>query len=128
MKCPVCERSLAPTLSICPTCGAMRNDTVREELQTKITSGPLPGAIPRPDAPIPRPQQPARQQVAPPPVRQSVAPPVPARPPVRSITAGLVAPKTSPTLVDFQNKNAKLPDWRIQLQNAVQQRKGGSGS
>ena len=47
---------------------------------------------------------------------------------MRKVTAGLSASKTSPTLVDFQNKNAKLPDWRIQLQNAVQQRKGGSGT
>src|SRR6186997_3025821 len=115
MNCPVCERSLAPTLSICPTCGAMMNDTVREELQTKITSGPLPGAIPKPQTPIHRPEQPVRQHAAPSPMRQSVAPPpVPARAPFKTITAGLVAPKTSPTLVDFQNKNAKLPDWRIQ--------------
>jgi len=129
MNCPVCERSLAPTLSICPTCGAMMNDTVREELQTKITSGPLPGAIPKPQTPIHRPEQPVRPHAAPSPMRQSVAPPpVPARAPFKTVTAGLVAPKTSPTLVDFQNKNAKLPDWRIQLQNAVQQRKGSPGS
>jgi uncharacterized RDD family membrane protein YckC len=30
--------------------------------------------------------------------------------------------------VGFQNKNATLPEWRIQLQNAVQQRKGGSAA
>jgi hypothetical protein len=35
--CPVCKRDLAPTLSICLTCGAMINDTVREELETKIS-------------------------------------------------------------------------------------------
>ena len=37
MMCPVCKRDLAPTLSICMTCGAMINDTVREELETKIS-------------------------------------------------------------------------------------------
>ena len=36
MNCPVCKRELAPTLSICLTCGAMMHDTVREELETKI--------------------------------------------------------------------------------------------
>lgn len=113
MNCPVCERSLAPTLSICPTCGAMRNDTVREELHKKISSGPLPAVSPRPEPRAFRPPQPVRVTPTPPPS------------PVRTVTAGLVAPKTSPTLVDFQNKNATLPDWRIQLQNAVQQRKGG---
>jgi uncharacterized RDD family membrane protein YckC len=108
MNCPVCDRSLAPTLSICPTCGAMMRDTVREELQTKIT----PGGAPKLEAQS-RPVVPA----------STPAPPAPRL--KRVDTAGLVAPKTSPTLVEFQNKNAPLPDWRIQLQNAVQQRKGG---
>src|ERR1044071_5287758 len=100
MNCPVCDRSLAPTLSICPSCGAMMYDTVREELQAKI--GPATG---------PRTEMSVRTQAAPPVVK-------------RTETAGLVAPKTSPTLVDFHNKNAPLPDWRIQLQNAVKHRKG----
>lgn len=38
MNCPVCDRKLAPTLSICPACGAMMNDSVREELQHKIVA------------------------------------------------------------------------------------------
>lgn len=33
--------------------------------------------------------------------------------------------QTSPTLLEFQNKNAPLPDWRLQLQNAVKQRQSG---
>ena len=36
MKCTVCKRELAPTLSICYACGTMVNDSVREELATKI--------------------------------------------------------------------------------------------
>ena len=113
MNCPVCARSLAPTLSICPACGAMMNDTVREELQTKITSGNL-----------------RRTDVQSEPM--PVSNPLPSQPPMaqppimkRHETAGLVAPKTSQTLVEFQTKNASLPDWRLQLQNAVQQRRGG---
>ncbi len=117
MNCPVCARSLAPTLSICPSCGAMMYDTVREELQTKITHGAAPAMNVRVQ-PVPevRPVQQAR--IAPPPVRS--APPSVRR----TETAALASSKTSPTLVEFQNKNAALPDWRIQLQNAVQQRKG----
>ncbi len=113
MNCPVCERSLAPTLSICPACGTMMHDSVREELQTKITPVVLPRIV-------------SREQ--PKPVRE----PIPQRPlmvamPIakRTETADLAVSKTSPTLVEFQNKNASLPDWRLQLQNAVQQRKGG---
>ena len=112
MNCPVCERSLAPTLSICPTCGAMMNDTVREELQTKISAGAV--AV-RPEA------RPERPIIADPPKRQVAAS---AQPAVRVKTASLAAPKTSPTLVEFQHKSPSVPDWRLQLQNAVQQRKG----
>ncbi len=54
--------------------------------------------------------------------RPAITPPVAAK---KRVTAGLVSHKTSQTLVEFQNKNTSLPDWRIQLQNAVQQRKGG---
>ncbi len=91
----------------------MMNDTVREELQSKIMPGvspridaraaALPVSRPSPSQPVVRPQPIAKQQV----------------------TSDLVAPKTSPTLVEFQTKSASLPDWRLQLQNAVQQRKGG---
>ena len=91
----------------------MMNDTVREELQSKIT----PCAMPRIEARAEpnRMSMPLGQRLA------MTAPPVAKR----QETAGLVSSKTSPTLVEFQTKNASLPDWRLQLQNAVQQRKGG---
>lgn len=98
----------------------MMNDAVREELQSKI----MPGSSRRvpaqtPPAPQLMPVAPRRSMIAPPP---AMAAPPPIK---RHETSDLVSPKTSPTLVGFQNKNAALPDWRIQLQNAVQQRKGG---
>jgi len=123
MNCPVCARSLAETLSICPSCGAMKDDSVREELQTKITQGvpvrssaavavaaPSPLVERKPLAP--RPAMIASQAVA---------------PAMKVQTAELVAPKTSPTLVGFQAKSTSLPEWRLQMQNAVQARKGNSG-
>lgn len=109
MNCPVCNRTLAPTLSICFTCGAMVNDTVREELQTKIGTGPI-------------------QKRAAAPITSEPKKDVPATPnprPVRTITTELNRQKTSPTLVEFQTKNAMLPDWRLQLQNAVRHHKVG---
>ncbi len=116
MNCPVCKRSLAPTLSICPSCGAMMNDTVREEMQSKITAGSAfaPQQKERTIAPMPAFQQ------------SSITPPL--APPKRIQTSGLSAMKTSPTLVEFQHKNKAIPDWRLQLQNAVQQRKGVQNS
>jgi uncharacterized RDD family membrane protein YckC len=94
----------------------MMNDTVREELQTKITSGNLPrlNVAPQKHVSLPYPPRPAM-----------INPPLQA--PKKRVTADLAPPKTSPTLVEFQTKSASLPDWRLQLQNAVQQRRGGSG-
>src|SRR5688572_24781650 len=123
MNCPVCARSLAPTLSICPSCGAMMYDTVREELQAKITPGiprlkmTIETVAPEPK-PVAEPPKAKPAEIKPPEIKA----PLPVAKRVQ--TAGLSAPKTSPTLVEFQNKNASLPDWRLQLQNAVQQRKG----
>jgi uncharacterized RDD family membrane protein YckC len=91
----------------------MMNDTVREEMQSKITAGSSafgPLQKERTIAPTPAFQQ------------SSVKPPL--APQKRIQTSGLSAMKTSPTLVEFQHKNKAIPDWRLQLQNAVQQRKG----
>jgi len=116
MMCPVCKRDLAPTLSICLTCGAMMNDTVREELESKIgrISGPLAGAA------EPKPQLPREA------VTKSEPRPIAPPPPVRTFTGEFASKKTSPTLVEFQSRNATLPDWRLQLQNTVRQRTGGA--
>jgi uncharacterized RDD family membrane protein YckC len=111
MNCPVCNRSLAPTLSICFACGTMVHDSVREELQTKIGTGSIQKKIQVP-API----------IATP---KMDIPATPKPKPVRTITTELNRQKTSPTLVEFQTKNATLPDWRLQLQNAVRHRKNG---
>lgn len=117
MKCPVCNRNLAPTLSICLTCGAMMNDSVREDLQFKIA--PVSGSLRAEAMPDDKPQ------LAPPPKPILLeARPQPVQSAKRPETALLHAPKTSQTLVGFKNENAPLPDWRLQMQNAVRQRRG----
>ena len=40
----------------------------------------------------------------------------------RVVTSELISPPTNPTLVEFHSKTATLPEWRLQLQNAVRQR------
>ncbi len=42
--------------------------------------------------------------------------------PKTSATTEISAKATSPTLVEFHNKNAAVPEWRLQLQNVVRQR------
>jgi uncharacterized RDD family membrane protein YckC len=128
MNCPVCKRDLAPTLSICFTCGAMVHDSVREELESKVapvsgslkaTSGELPAISP----PLAMPVQEMKAAV-----RETPAMPEAPKPiQMRIETSDLPIKKTSPTLVDFQIKNPKLPDWRLQLQNSVRQRSTSSG-
>lgn len=40
----------------------------------------------------------------------------------RPHTAEFTSKPTSPTLVEFQSKNAVIPEWRLQLQNSVRRR------
>ncbi|HEX2639116.1 MAG TPA: hypothetical protein VHL50_01025, partial [Pyrinomonadaceae bacterium] len=128
----------------------MMNDSVREELETQIKPG-LPRTVERPTvqpARIAVPVKQTRVEVAPPPVEtaaprvETVAPrveitakPAPRAevssaakpaPAVPRVTQEFHSPKTSPTLVEFQAKQTTVPDWRLQLQNSVRQRRGGS--
>jgi uncharacterized RDD family membrane protein YckC len=111
----------------------MVNDSVREELQTKIgISKKLP-----PKPPVSKPasemaQSKSRHESVAPPERvaapEAVAPPAPPKPIAKPAqTVQLHVQKTSPTLVGFQAKNPSVPDWRLQLQNAVRHRKVSSG-
>ena len=114
MMCPVCKRDLAPTLSICLTCGAMMNDTVREDLQSKLSPASEPAKLELGrNTSVNREPSPAH---------------IPAvkRAPVRFDTSDLAIKKTSPTLAEFRTKSATLPDWRLQIQNSVRQRNGRS--
>lgn len=124
MKCAVCKRDLAPTLSICTSCGAMMNDTVRQELEAKVgrvsgslavaatESGPLAAAG---VLQIDRPRIPAVPAAA----------PAQPKPQLSKPSTNNLSKKTSKTLVEFQSKNATVPDWRLQLQNSVRQRANG---
>lgn len=96
---------------MCVRCGAMKNDSVREEMEQSLSpiSEPL---KPRPVEVVDR----RGATVAP-----VVEPPIAVR---RSVTADLGSKKTSPTLAEFVTRNAALPDWRLQLQNSVRQRSG----
>lgn len=95
----------------------MINDSVREELQTKVgvpVLRPEPARIDEPELkPLLNSEIPKREIPRP-------------SPPLKRITTPLSGPKTSPTLVEFQSKNATVPDWRLQLQNSVRQRKGAA--
>ena len=112
------------------------NDSVREELQTKVATSAGSGRLSAPakistplppvDSILPKPVpfvRSAVQKPAAPAAKKSTAP-KPA--PQRTVTADLGVKKTSPTLVGFQSKNATLPDWRLQLQNSVRQRSTGA--
>jgi uncharacterized RDD family membrane protein YckC len=107
----------------------MMNDSVREELEAKITSGRLRPTPPTIEAKPVRMETPAPVDVTPAPAIRRPEPPIVAASPIRRIeTADLNTPRTSPTLVEFQSAKATLPDWRLQIQNAVQQRVGSTAN
>lgn len=127
MMCPVCKRDLAATLSICFTCGAMVNDSVREELELKIgrVSDRLERSVVAAAEPVfktERPVEPASVRIAGEPAPAVVVEAPVRRTPLRE-TNELGRKKTSPTLVGFQPKASTVPDWRLQLQNSIRQRK-----
>jgi uncharacterized RDD family membrane protein YckC len=100
----------------------MMNDSVREELETKISNPSKPLASPRPASAMP-----VKRAFTPEPVvAQREAPAL--LPPAKLNTTDLRVKKTSPTLVGFQPKAPTVPDWRLQLQNSIRGRKvGGDG-
>lgn len=124
MNCSVCNREIAPVLSVCPKCGAMKNDSVREELELSLSPIATPVKFRFADEPA-QPKPPAVEPVRiaePPPPVAVAAPPVERR----SKTSDLTIKKTSPTLAAFKNHNAQIPEWRLQLQNSIRQRNGRS--
>ena len=135
MTCPVCKRELAPTLSICYACGTMVQDSVREELATKIGRASKPLELKIIDevekvTSTPAPDPDVIAFAEPEPVAATPNPPIVERPPVvertvrpRGEQTERISRHTSPTLVGFQNPKSNLPDWRLQLQNSIRQRK-----
>lgn len=128
----------------------MINDTVREELETKI-SRPGASSVSNSGGLAPKPvvsgglsgsnaatsgSLPAMAQSKPKPRIETsrietpkIEAPKPMAPQPKPIarrfdTADLRAKKTSPTLVEFQTKKATVPEWRLQLQNSVRQKVG----
>ncbi|MCA1589331.1 MAG: RDD family protein [Acidobacteria bacterium] len=116
----------------------MMNDTVREELHSnlKTGSGQLDrGILSAGSAPIGERKSEIRvdmKALTPPPTLQP--PPAPIKldstpvapqklPPANLDTAGLKTKKTSQTLVGFQTKRPAVPEWRLELQNKIRQRK-----
>lgn len=103
MMCPVCKRDLAPTLSICLTCGAMIHDTVREELETKISRSIPPASKPAPvQTSAPSGNLVAPKIEMPAPVAQPIQPPlIASTPPTQSsqpIVPPAATPKVAPTV------------------------------
>lgn len=112
MNCPVCNRNNTVKLSICPSCGAMVDDSVREECQGKVS---VANSVKLESKENKMPQNKTNQSAEITCAAKSETAPKPA-------TAEINAKKTNPTLVEFHNRNAMLPEWRLQLQNVVRQR------
>ncbi len=96
----------------------MINDSVREELKTKVSylAKPL-NADQKADPPVTR--NPVQQAV-----NVEIQEPVV----IKTNTSELVSSPTNPTLIEFHSKNATLPEWRLQLQNTIRQRNERSSS
>jgi uncharacterized RDD family membrane protein YckC len=108
MNCPECRKPLNPALSACSSCGIIVDEDVRKELGIyRLFSENIPIAL-QPQA---NNSKSSVQQVH---YNQPIG---------KSFTSGINIKETSPTLIEFPNKNADLPEWRLKLQDAVKTRK-----
>ncbi len=95
------------------------NDSVREDLKNKILFAPKPLKLEVKQNP-PLIEKSNMPMMTKPKTQPVLKPQMPVA--VITNTTEIIAKPTSPTLVEFQNKNATIPDWRLQLQNAVRKR------
>lgn len=138
MNCPVCNRNLINDISVCFTCGAMANDSVREEHTVKkspivkqtsvnqnLSTGK--GNLYMPLTPHLKPsQRPVLNSIK----HLNDEAVIPEKPSSdtqkaeikKTVTDKLGVKPTSPTLVEFQLKEPGLPEWRLELKNAVRQK------
>ncbi|HEY0460012.1 MAG TPA: RDD family protein [Pyrinomonadaceae bacterium] len=106
----------------------MMNDSVREELKDRISTAPKlivnpnPPAVAKPVLPVANVKAELPVEPLPKPLLKQTVAAAASAPAVKSHTSEITAKPTSPTLVEFQNKNATVPEWRLQLQNAVRKR------
>lgn len=138
MNCPVCNRNLLNDISVCFTCGAMANDSVREEHTVKkspivkqptanqnLTSAK--GKIYMPLKPHLKPSQRpilnSMKQFNDDAVNvEKKSLDIQRNEMKKNVTEKLGVKPTSPTLVEFQHKETVLPEWRLELKNAVRQK------
>ena len=117
MYCPGCKKEHLISLSVCPACGVMTGDSVREELESKITVVKRPKEKPKKRREPRNVQKPSKRiKLNPPP-----EPVLPKR--EKTLTSEISAKKTNRTLLEFQSKDGTAPEWRTQVKNAVHQRK-----
>lgn len=111
MNCPVCNRNHQAVMPICPNCGAPINDLAREELIRKVSAASkLKSFEMKANTMSNKTSNPVKNVIMEKTVDAS-----------QSGTSDISVKQTSPTLVEFHSKNAALPEWRLQLQNAVRQ-------
>jgi uncharacterized RDD family membrane protein YckC len=95
----------------------MTNDSVREELIGKVSARLKPIVSEnKENQMINKPLPTAKPEI--------VSPPIVETP--KTVTTDIAAKATNPTLVEFHSRNATVPEWRLQLQNAVRQRQDKS--
>ncbi len=101
----------------------MTNDSVREDLIGKISARLKPCKIENKE-PVAIKENSMPSQTLPNPVMMTESKPVSET--SNPATANIAVKATNPTLVEFHSKNSAVPEWRLQLQNAVRQRQGQS--
>ena len=111
MACPCCDNDQLIEYLYCQECG-----TYTEDLSLALSSKKTIGRVTR-NKRKPNVEKPSnRFKLNPPPS------PILMDREIKSATERIHSKETNRTLLEFQSKDGTLPEWRVQLQNAVRQR------
>lgn len=129
MICPGCRKNLPLTLSVCPSCGTMIGDSIREGLASKIVQ------LPKAEKNIKNSDTDSSRSIKVEPQSERISKTTMVNEPgsltpksdketfSRKIkTSEVNAKSTDPTLVEFQSKTVVVPEWRLHLRNVVRRR------
>lgn len=126
MFCLKCNNEFIK-IYFCESCGTIHNNVKEQRLTLDIN--PTTRKIPpkktnskRGNSSMHKPS--TQIKLNPPPKAILTTPKSPKVEPKTTHTSEIHAKATSPTLVEFQTKNSQIPEWRLQLKNAVQKRIG----
>lgn len=127
MFCQKCNNVDFIEVSVCESCGTISNKNISENFPIKLTpiktkKAPNTNNRKRGTTSMQKPSTQINLKPSPKPILTKAKPQEPKE--KTAPTTEIHSKATSPTLVEFQHNDPQMPEWRLQLKNAVQKKYG----